>query len=121
MTSDKQILRVVRQAGQKVVADRCILAASAYSRLVGLLNHSRLDQGEGLMLEPCNQVHSFFMRFPIDAVFLSQDNTVLAISELRPWRMTKIHFRARKVLELPLGTSQRLQLAVGEKLEVLPC
>jgi uncharacterized membrane protein (UPF0127 family) len=106
---------------QKVISQECLLANTAISRLVGLLNHQKLQQGEALLLDPCNQVHTFFMKFPIDAVFLNRENEIIAISELRPWRISKLYFKASRVLELPLGTSREFELKIGEKLLVTPC
>lgn len=99
-----------------VVVERCRVADSMVSRLVGLLNHDTLPEGEGLLIKPCNQVHTFFMRFAIDAVFLSGDDEIVAVEELKPWRVSKLRLKARKVLELPLGTSRRLGLERGRKL-----
>ena len=109
----------VRIAGTGVaLAPRCGVARTMIARMVGLLNHDALAEGEGLLIEPCNHVHSFFMRFPIDVVFLDRDDVVVAWQPLPAWRLSKMHWRARKVLELPLGRCQAVGLAVGQRLEL---
>jgi uncharacterized membrane protein (UPF0127 family) len=104
-----------------VVVQHCALAESIHSRLVGLLNHSRLGDDEGLLITPCNQVHTLFMRFAIDAIFLSPDWKVLAIKELKPWRISPLIWKSKSVLEIPIGVSQKIGLNIGDELELHPC
>jgi uncharacterized protein len=99
-----------------VVCDRCVVADSPASRLRGLLGRSELRPGEGLLLRPASAIHTCFMRFAIDAVFLDRDWRVVGISgDVRPWR-TAGRRGAKAVLELPSGESARRGLAVGELL-----
>lgn len=99
-----------------VVCDRCVVADSPASRLKGLLGRSELRPGEGLLLRPASAIHTCFMRFAIDAVFLDRDWRVVAISDdVGPWRATGRR-GAKAVLELPSGESARRGLAVGELL-----
>jgi len=87
--------------------------------MVGLLGHSCLREGEGLWLEPCSSIHTFFMRFPIDAVFLAKNGRVVAVkARLAPWRVTRFHWRAKSVLELPPGDAERLQIRKGDQLNI---
>ena len=106
-----------RENGQ-VVVDECVVAQSPVTRMKGLLGRSELRPGEGLLLRPASAVHTCFMRFPIDVVFLDGGLRVLGISdELRPWRAASRR-GARAVLELPAGESTRRWLEVGELLSV---
>jgi uncharacterized protein len=108
---------LVRENGD-VVVDECVVADSPVSRMRGLLGRDELRQGEGLLLRPASSIHTFFMRFPIDAVFLDEALRVLRISdELRPWRAASRR-GARAVLELPAGESARRGLEVGDLLRV---
>jgi uncharacterized protein len=94
------------------VADRPL------SRMRGLIGRSGLPAGEGMLLRPAPAIHTAFMRFPIDALFLDRDLEVLEVVErLRPWRMASKR-NARAVLELPAGESARRGVAVGDKLEL---
>jgi len=117
----KKLIKVKNRLSGKTVATKCLVAESSLQRLVGLLNHERLNEDEGMLLHPCKQIHTFFMRFPIDAIFLDQQNTVLAMGEYLPWRFSKWHFKAKKVLELPLGTCKNKEVQIGDRLEFEPC
>ena len=104
-----------------VLADRLQRASSPLARLRGLLGRASLGDGEGLLIEPCNAIHTFFMRFTIDAAFLSPDLRVLrAIAGLRPWRATRFHRGAAMVVELPRGTLQRTGTREGDVLLAQP-
>ena len=106
----------LRRENGDVVVDQCVVADSPLSRLKGLLGRSELRPGEGLLLRPASAIHTCFMRFPIDAVFLDDGLRVLRISdELHPWRAASRR-GARAVLELPAGESARRGLEVGDTL-----
>lgn len=99
-----------------VVCDRCVVADSPVSRMRGLLGRSELRPGEGLLLRPASAIHTFFMRFPIDAVFLDRDWRVVGIADdVAPWR-TAARKGAKAVLELPAGESARRGLRPGDLL-----
>jgi len=73
--------------GGDVVCERCFLAETAFARLRGLLGRSGLSSGEGMLLRPASSIHTAFMRFPIDAVFLDRDLAVVGIEDsIAPWR-----------------------------------
>jgi uncharacterized membrane protein (UPF0127 family) len=108
---------VVRADGL-VVCERCIVADSPLPRMRGLLGRRNLGSDEGVLLRPAGSIHTFFMRFPIDVVFLDRDGRVLRVAEsVRPWR-TAAARGARAVLELQAGESGRRRVAVGDVLEV---
>jgi uncharacterized protein len=110
---------VAREDGTQV-CERCALADSAPTRLKGLLGRSRLDQGEGMLLRPAPAIHTWFMRFPIDAVFLNRQLEVVGVTpELRPWRWAR-RAGARAVLELGAGEADRLGVLPGERLTLSP-
>jgi hypothetical protein len=86
-----------------------------------LLGRDELAPDEGLLLTPESSVHTWFMRFPIDLVFLEADLTVLAVRErVRPWR-TAGHRGSRAVLELPAGTCEQRGLRPGDRLALENC
>jgi uncharacterized protein len=101
-----------------VVCERCEIADRVFTRMRGLLGRRGLARGHGLLIEPTWSVHTWFMRFPIDVVFLDRDLTVLKVRKhMLPWR-TAARFRARSVLELSAGECDRLRLEVGDRLAV---
>jgi uncharacterized protein len=111
-------LASVKRVEGDVVVERCLVADSAFSRTRGLLGRDQLPPGEGLLLRPAGSIHTAFMRFPIDAVFLDRDLTVLAIArELPAWRAAGRR-GARAVLELPAGECERRGIEVDDRLEL---
>jgi uncharacterized protein len=99
-----------------VVCERCLLAETPFARLRGLLGRHGLPAGEGLLLRPAASIHTAFMRFTIDAVFLDRSDRVLKVSsKMRPWRLSSCR-KARSVLELPAGEADRRGLRPGMSL-----
>lgn len=102
----------------RVVCASCSVADTMWARLRGLMGRRDLERGQGLLLKPSGSVHTCFMRFPIDVVFLNRALEVLAVSPaVRPWRM-RAHRGARAVLELPAGEAERVGIGPGERLTV---
>jgi uncharacterized membrane protein (UPF0127 family) len=93
------------------------VAVSFLSRLVGLLRSPGLDPGEALIIPGCNSIHTYGMRFPIDAVFVNRRWEVLALrAGMPPGRVSPLVWRASRVIELPAGTIDRCALQVGDQL-----
>jgi uncharacterized membrane protein (UPF0127 family) len=113
--------KVVRAKDNLTVVPNCGIAKTPWSRIRGLLGKSELAPGHGLMIDPCNQVHTFFMQFPIEVIFLSSKNEILKMSHLPPWRISSLVWKARRVLEIPSGTIANQKLGVGDQLEVVSC
>ena len=87
-------------------------------RLRGLIGRE-INDFKGLMLTPCNQIHTFFMNYPIDAVFLSDENIILHIEEnMAPNKIGKKIKNAKKVVELKSGISKQLGLGIGNKINI---
>ena len=109
---------ILKRVDGTVVCERCTLADSPLTRMRGLLGRDGLEQGEGLLLRPASSIHTFFMRFPIDAVFLDKALVVLGVEDaLDPWRAAS-HRGAKAVLELPAGESSRRGISVGDRLSL---
>lgn len=83
------------------------------SRFLGLMGKKHVDYG--LLLIPCKSIHTFFMKIPIDVVYLDAELTVVDIERnLKPWKTGKICSKAYGVLELPSGLADKLHIAVGK-------
>jgi uncharacterized membrane protein (UPF0127 family) len=103
--------RLVSQDG-RVVCEQVLVAA----RMRGLLGRADLPAGEGILLRPASSVHTFFMRFAIDVVFLDRDGVVLGVEAgLAPWRVAGRR-GSKAVVELAAGESARRGIAVGDRL-----
>jgi uncharacterized membrane protein (UPF0127 family) len=108
----------VLRADEMPVCERCVVADTPMNRLTGLLGRSRLRSGEGLLIRPTSAIHTCFMRFPIDAVFLDRDLVVLrAVSDMRAWRVRACR-GSRAVLELAAGEIWRLGIRPGDRLRL---
>jgi uncharacterized membrane protein (UPF0127 family) len=108
----------VAAADGRVVCGQCKLADSVFARARGLLGRSALEPDEGLLLRPANSVHTAFMRFPIDVVFLDRELNVLDVREaVRPWRVAA-RSGARAVLELAAGEAARQRITPADSLQI---
>jgi len=109
-------IHVRNQTSGETLADRVEPARSGRERRRGLLGRTGLAAGEGLWIDPCEAVHSFGMKFPIDVLHLNRAKTVTKIrSEMKPWRIS-VSLRGRSVLELPAGTAASTRTACGDRL-----
>ncbi len=100
------------------VATKVEKADTSASRNKGLLGRSSLAADEGLWIVPCPMIHTFFMQFPIDVLFLDSDLTVRrVIEDLRPWRLSPWVLSARSVLELKGGVLKG-SVSVGDRIEM---
>ena len=94
------------------------LADTSAKRRTGLLKHERLEPGHGLWIVPCESVHTFFMKFPIDLVYVDKRHKVRKVSHaVAPWRMSAC-LSAHSVIELPAGTAERSGTQAGDELAV---
>ncbi len=110
-------LRVTNVTRGKILADRAEEASSFRARFVGLMGRRELRMGEGLHIVPCNSIHMFFMRFPIDALFLDREGTIVRLfPALTPWQVTSLYPQAHSVLELPAGVAAASGTQVGDRL-----
>jgi uncharacterized protein len=110
------VVALVRESDGAVVCERCTIAHTTFARMRGLLGRRDLPQGEGMLIRPAPSIQTFFMRFPIDVVFIHRDGDVLKICDgVRPWRAAAAR-RAHATLELPAGEAKRRGIAVGDKL-----
>jgi uncharacterized membrane protein (UPF0127 family) len=111
-------LKVQNRTRDLSLADRADIADTSAKRRTGLLKHTELSAGEGLWIVPCEAVHTFWMKFPIDVLFLDKKRKILKIRSSMPrWKMA-ICLRAHSVLELPSGTCQSTGTVRGDQLEL---
>ena len=108
----------VRNAAGDVVCERCEVPKSSFARARGLLGRSGLEPGDGMLIDAAPSVHMFFMRFPIDVVFLDRDwRVVRVVHRLRPWRVAGAR-RAVAALELPAGAAAEAGIEEGDVLSL---
>jgi|SRR3954464_7466439 uncharacterized membrane protein (UPF0127 family) len=110
-------LRLV--GSDRILAEHMQLALTRADRNRGLLGRDHLDAGHGLLLAPCFSIHTGFMQFPIDVIFVSRNGRVIKTCEAVPaWRM-KVGWGAYATVELPAGTLSRRPVIRGDWLELL--
>jgi uncharacterized membrane protein (UPF0127 family) len=113
-------MRLMNERTRKPVADVVEMADTRKTRRRGLLGRDGLESNAALMLVPCALIHTAFMRFPIDLVFIDRDGcAVHTASRVRPWRVS-MALRARAVIELPAGRLDDGQVEIGDRLYLAP-
>jgi len=102
-------MATLRREGGEVVCRRCEVARSAFRRMRGLLGRSGLEPDEGMLFQPAGSIHTLFMRFPIDVVFLSRDLVVIGVEPaMKPWRAAG-RKGAKVVVEMAAGAAAGLE------------
>jgi uncharacterized membrane protein (UPF0127 family) len=110
--------RILNETKGTVVAEQVGLAHSFWKRFKGLMMRSGLPDGEALLIEPSGSIHTAFMRFPIDVVFLSRDHEVVkVVPAIRPWRLA--FSKGHGALELSAGSAARAGVEAGDRLALV--
>ena len=109
--------RVVNETKGTVVAEHVRIADNMWSRFWGLMFRGSLPDGHGLLLKRSFSIHTAFMRFPIDVVFLDRESRVVkVVPEMRPFRVTAALRGARDALELSAGAAAQTGVEPGDQL-----
>ena len=118
MRWQSRMLRVMNVTRGASLGDNIRLADSGLTRIVGLLGEHGLGKGDGLLIVPSQGVHTWGMQFPIDIAVLDGNWNVMAMrSNMRPFRATRLFWKAAAVLELPAGLLESTMTAVGDRIE----
>ncbi len=100
----------------KVIARDLKMKDKFFGRLKGLLAKKSLTAGSGIILKPCTQIHTFFMLFSIDVIFMDKEFNVLhVIEDMKPWRLSPLLLKSMYAVELPAGSLQG-GVKAGDKL-----
>ncbi|HWO77057.1 MAG TPA: DUF192 domain-containing protein [Bacillus sp. (in: firmicutes)] len=110
-------MKLVNLRNDSIIAEQINPAYQFFKRLQGLMFTKKLDVGVGLHIKPCRSIHTFFMNYTIDVLYLNESNVVVAIDEsLEPGKVGKLYSDAHSVVELPSGTVQETGIKVGDEL-----
>ena len=110
-------MRITNRTRNTLLGQHVTLASTWLGRMRGYLGRPAPMEGEGILLIPCNAVHSYFMNFELDILFLDQKGTVLeVIRGFAPWKRTKRVRGSEYVLEVPVGTLDSSGTEVGDEL-----
>ncbi|MDA3864111.1 MAG: DUF192 domain-containing protein [Deltaproteobacteria bacterium] len=111
-----KIFKVIHEERQ--IADQVMVASGFFSRMKGLLGVEKLGMDSGIWIVPCTSIHMFFMKIPLDVVFIDKKGVITAIChQIKPWRLSRYHPEAFGVLELAAGKATRVELKVGDRLD----
>jgi len=116
--SDAYGLRVLETG--ITLAEEARVARTAWERFAGLMGRRSLPRGKALLLPRTRWVHTFFMRFPIDVVYLDSSGKVIAVDRyLQPWRVARPHFRAAQTVEVPAGAAGSVEVGQHVQLQAI--
>ncbi|MBI2027074.1 MAG: DUF192 domain-containing protein [Deltaproteobacteria bacterium] len=112
-------MKVLRANNKEIIVANLNIADSFFSRLKGLLGTKKLPEDTGLLLNPCQSVHTFFMNYPIDVIFLDKKNNIVGFEKnMKPYRVSKFYVKAHKALESNVGLIDSKCLKIGDLLEI---
>ena len=112
-------MKVINKTRQATLAENAAVAKTPLKRMIGLLNRKGFEPGEALIIKPCNSIHTFFMRFPIDVIFVDRDSRITrTIRSMRPFRISGIYLNALFSIELPAGTLEKTSTQIGDYLTI---
>ncbi len=95
------------------------IADTFLDRMIGLLGTSTLPDGHGLWIKRCNSIHTFFMKYSIDCIFLDSELKVVSlVSNVKPWKIVWPQMRTQSVIEMTAGQLNKMNLSLGEELYV---
>jgi uncharacterized membrane protein (UPF0127 family) len=116
---EEKYYKAINVTTGQIIAQKVKIAQDYKSRSVGLLNRESLGDDEGLLIRPCNSIHTFFMKFPIDVVFLDKIGNVVSVRlRLMPWRMAWAIVRGFMVLELKSGKLNKVAVTAGNAIKI---
>lgn len=114
------MLQLINKSKKNIIVENLFLADSFWSRMKGLMGKKDLPEDEGLLLVPCNSVHSMFMRFPIDLLFLNRELRVIKIIDrFKPWKATPIIRDCYQVVELKAGVASKKGVTIKDELDII--
>lgn len=112
------MVAIVNSTRESRIAADAERATSFFARGRGLMLRSTFPEGSAIVIDPCSSIHMFFMRFPIDVLYLDHDDRVVRIQEgIKPWRVGPLRTGGAKyVIELPAGTVARTRTRAGDQI-----
>ncbi len=101
-----------------IILERVVIADNFSTRLKGLMGKKSLGENDGLLIKPCNSIHTFFMKFNIDVVFIDKNNRIISIyRNMLPWKFSKIYFESQFCIE---GNKECFKdLKIGDKINII--
>lgn len=118
--SGASLVRILNVTRSTQLANRAEVAGSGVKRSKGLLGRTGLAPGEGMWIIPCEAVHTFFMQFPLDLIYLDKKHCIKKVkTNVRPWRVSAC-LSAHSILELPVGAIRESHSQPGDLVQFEP-
>ena len=113
-------MEIINKTKNTLLAKDIVIANTPFKRMKGLLGKKEFREGQALILKPCNSVHTFFLRFAIDVIFVDKHSKVIeAISCLKPFHLTRVHWLSALAIELPAGIILSSHTQEGDLLAII--
>ncbi|MDA9189429.1 DUF192 domain-containing protein [bacterium] len=113
-----KFMKVINETKNIEISKSIGLATALHERILGLMFKKSIDH-DGLFIKPCNSIHTFFCFFPLDIYFLDRENIVIkVIHKMRPWRITRLYFTSKSVLEFK-SVGKLREIDVGDKVDIV--
>ena len=113
------VVRVINETRQTELGENVEVARSFWKRGIGLMFRSKLPDGTGLVIDPCASIHTMWMRFPIDVLYVDKDGTINRADEaMKPWRFGPLFVHGKYVIELPPGTIRSTGTEQGDRIQL---
>jgi hypothetical protein len=110
-------MEIINVSKGTTLAQNILIADTPLKRIIGLIGRKQLAKDEALIIRSCNSIHTLFMGFPIDVLFVSSKNKIIFLkTHLQPWQVTPIFWQAEFVIELPAGAVQNSNTSLGDEI-----
>ncbi|MHB8154819.1 MAG: DUF192 domain-containing protein [Candidatus Omnitrophota bacterium] len=112
-------MKIINKTRNITLAQNAMVAKTPLKRMIGLLSRKQFEQGQALIIKPCNSIHTFFMHFAIDVIFVDSHNRIIrTIRSMRPFRLSGIYLNALFSIELPAGTLEETSTQTGDYIAI---
>jgi hypothetical protein len=113
-------MKIINKNRNTTLAEDAVIAGTPLKRMVGLLDRRQFEQGQALIIKPCNSIHTLFMRFAIDVIFVDSNNKIIkTIRNMQPFRISAIYLNALFTIELPAGTLEKTSTQTGDHIAII--
>lgn len=113
-------MRLINKSNNTIISENVMVANTYFKRLKGLMFTKKLPDENALHIIPCNEIHTFNMKYSIDVLYLDKNDNILYIDEdMKPGRIGKRIKNAVSVLELPSGKVKKFDVKVGQNVEFI--
>ncbi len=110
-------MKIYNKSQDNLISNQATLADTFFSRMIGLLKHTSLPRNEALIITHCNSIHMFFMKFPIDVIFVDKKDKVVGLVErIKPNRLSSTYWKASYAIELAEGVIAEKKVQIGDQL-----